>query len=225
MTKAEKTEKMKAAGLDEETISALLGDDGSASEVEALKAKLAEAEGKANGILGDKKKQQQRVEELQAQLEELQSKDLGESEKLKLEMERMKARLEKAEKEKTDLETTYKSEKRNGELGKIAQKLKFLDSVPEDTRQLIISNELKDLEDLGNTVLVEDRLKTVSEKYAGLLAADAPNGAGSKAGQQNQASGSRPNLDTVRTKSLTDITKDPVAYVKEFMAAAEGNEQ
>ena len=220
MTKAEKTAKMKAAGLDDETIEALLGGDNNESEVAALKAKLAEAEGKANGILGDKKKQQQKVEELQAKLDELEGKDLGEAGKLKLEMERMKARLDKAEKDKADLETTYQTERRNSELGKIAQRLKFLDTVPDDTRNLIISNELKDLEDLGNTVLVDERLKSVSTKYAGLLAASVPSGAGTKAtGQVSE--GNRPNLEAIRAKPLSEIAKDPTAYVKEFMAAAE----
>ena len=222
MTKAEKIAKLKEAGLDEAmlaTVEALIGDDTS-GEVITLKAKLAEAEGKANGILGDKKKHQQKVEELQAKLDELEGKDLGEAGKLKLEMERMKARLDKSEKDKTDLEMTYNSEKRNSELNKIAQRLKFLDAVPEDTRSLIISNELKDLEDLGNTVLVDERLKTISTKYNGLLAATVPSGAGAKAGQNTQA-GNRPNLDSLKAKPLSEIAKDPKAYVKEFMAAAE----
>jgi len=220
MTKAEKIAKLKEAGLDDAAIDAIMGGDDSASEIAALKAKLAEAEGKANGILGDKKKQQLRVEELQAKLDELEGKDLGEAGKLKLEMERMKARLEKAEKDRADLETTYQTERRNSELGKIAQRLKFLDTVPEDTRNLIISNELKDLEDLGNTVIVDERLKSVSTKYAGLLAANVPSGTGSKAGQQTNV-GNRPTLDVAKNKPLSEIAKDPVAYVKGVMAAAE----
>jgi hypothetical protein len=219
MTKAEKIAKLKEAGLDDAAIDAIMGGDDSASEIAALKAKLAEAEGKANGILGDKKKQQQRVEELQAKLDELEGKDLGEAGKLKLEMERMKARLDKAEKDKADLETTYQTERRNSELGKIAQRLKFLDTVPEDTRSLIISNELKDLEDLGNTVIVDERLKSVSSKYAGLLAANVAQGAGAKAGQAN-GSGSRQSAETIINKPLNEIAKDPKAYVRDCIAAA-----
>ena len=221
MTKAEKVAKLKAAGLDDEAIEAIVGGDDSASEIATLKAKIAEAEGKAGGILGDKKKYQQKADELQAKLDELEGKDLGEAGKLKLEMERMKSRLELTEKAKADLESTYKTEKRNSELGKITGRLKFLDTVPDDMRQLLIATELKDLEDLGNTVLVDERLKSVSTKYAGLLAADVPGGAGTKAGQQNQQTGNRPDLDALKLKPLSDIAKDPKAYVKEFMAAAE----
>ena len=220
MTKAEKIAKLKEAGLDDDAINAIVEGDDSAGEIATLKAKIAEAEGKANGILGDKKKYQAKVDELQAKLDELEGKGLGESEKLKLEVERMKSRLEATEKAKADLENTYKTEKRKAEEAKIAQKLKFLDTVPEDTRQLLVSNELKDLEDLGNTVLVEERLKAVSQKYSGLLAAEVAQGAGTKAGNVTQG-GNRPNLESLKTKPLTEIAKDPKAYVKEFMAAAE----
>ena len=215
MTKAEKTAKLKEAGLDDEAIAAIIAGEDNSKEIAALNAKIAEAEAKAGGILGDKKKAQQKADELQAKLDELEGKDLGETEKLKLEVERMKSRIEATEKAKADLEANYKTEKRNAEMGKIANKLKFLDTVPEDTRQLLVSNELKDLEDLGNTVLVEERLKAVSQKYSGLLAADVPSGAGSKTGQPPNP-GNRPN-DAIN-KPLSEIAKDPLAYV---MAAAE----
>ena len=220
MNKTDAIKKLEAAGIDAETIAALTADADESPAIIALKAKLVEAEGKANGILGDKKKHQQKVEELQAKLDELEGKDLGEAGKLKLEMERMKARLEKAEKDKTDLEGTYQTEKRNAELSKLQSRLKFLDTVPEDARGLLIASEFKDLTDLGNTVLVDERLKAVQSKYNGLLAATVPNGAGTKAGQGSQT-GNRPNLDAVKSKSLTEIAKDPKAYVASVMAAAE----
>jgi hypothetical protein len=220
MTKAEKIAKLKAAGLDDSTIETIIGGESNESEINTLKAKIAEAEGKANGILGDKKKYQQKVEELQNKLDELEGKDLNETGKMKLELERLKSKYEAEAKARADLETTYQTERRNADLGKIAQKLKFLDTVPEDTRHLIVSNELKDLSDLGNEVLVSERLKSVSNKYAGLLAADVPRGAGAKAGQQPTA-GNRPTLDGLKNKALSEIAKDPKAYVREAMAAAE----
>jgi hypothetical protein len=222
MTKAEKIAKLKAAGLDDEAIAAIMDGDDSSGEIATLKAQIAAAEAKANGINGDKKKYQQRADELQAKLDELEGKDLGEAGKLKLENERMKSRLEATEKAKSDLESTYKTEKRSAEMARIAQKLKFLDTVPEDTRQLLVSTELKDLEDLGNTVLVDERLKAVSQKYSGLLAAQVATGAGTKAGNVSQA-GNRPNLEALKTKPLAEIAKDPKAYVREFTAAVEAD--
>lgn len=219
MTKAEIIAKMKAAGLTEAEIETITGGDTS-SEVAALKAKIAEAEGKASGILGDKKKYQQRVEELTAKLEELEGKDLTEAARLKLDTERMKSRLEAAEKSRADLESTYKTEKRTAELNRIAQKLKFLESVPDDARQLLISNELKDIEDLGDQIKVDDRLKSVSQKYSGLLAANVASGGGTKSNQQINQPGNRPNLDAVLNKSLAEIAKDPKAYVAAALAAS-----
>jgi hypothetical protein len=209
MTKAEKTAKLKEAGLADDAIDAILGADNS-EEIAALKAKIAEAEGKASGILGDKKKYQQKVDELQAKIDELEGKDLSESQKNKLELERLKSKYEAEAKARADLENQYKTERRNAELSKLAQKLKFMDKVPEDARSLLVSNEFKDLEDLGNTVLVDERLKTVSQKYAGLLAADALSGAGSKAGgasPQNNKGG----IDKVLAMSDADILANPAA--------------
>jgi len=216
MKKEDKIAKLKEAGLDDEAIAAIMDGDDGASEIASLKAKIVESESKAGGILGDKKKYQAKADELQAKLDELEGKDLGEAGKLKLEMERMKSRMEATDKAKADLEATYETEKRSAEMGKIAQRLKFLDTVPEDTRQLLVSTELKDLEDLGNTVLVDERLKAVSLKYSGLLAADVANGAGSKAGQSTNTS-NRSN-EQVINKPLSEIAKDPLAYV---LAAAE----
>jgi len=158
---------------------------------------------------------------LQAKLDELEGKDLNESGKAKLELSRIQARLEKAEKEKAELENTWKTEKLNAENAKIVQRLKFLESVPEDARALIVSKEFADIEDRGNTVLMEDRLKLVSQKYAGLLLANVPSGAGTKTGQQTNLQGNRPSLDQVKNTPLSTIAKDPLAYVKQFTAAVD----
>lgn len=220
MTKAEKIEKLKAAGLDDAAIEAMLSGD-SESEIAALKAQITAAEAKASGINGDKKKYQAKADELQAKLDELEGKDLGEAGKLKLEVERMKSRLDATEKAKADLETNWKAEKRNGELSKVASKLKFLDTVPEDTRFLLVQNELKDIEDFGNTVVVDERLKSVRSKYAGLLASDAPSGAGSKS--SGSASGSlSPTLESLKNTSYAEISKDPAAYLSAAIEASKG---
>ena len=214
MTKDEKIAKLKEAGLDDSAIEAIMSVEPS-GELEVLKAKIAEAEGKANGILGDKKKAQQKAEELQAKLDELEGNGLGEAEKLKLEVERMKSKLEKAEADKAAIEGNYTAEKRNATLAQIAAKMKFLDTVPEDMRSLIVSNELNDLEDLGNTVLVDERLKSVSTKYAGLLAADVPNGAGSKANGNNGDGGTNaPIVEKMDSMSDADIVKNAQALVQ-----------
>ena len=54
-------EALKASGVSEEVISQLSTDDGTATRLTTLEAKLAAAEGKSAGILGDKKKSQEKT--------------------------------------------------------------------------------------------------------------------------------------------------------------------
>lgn len=220
MTKAEALEKLKAGEVTEEVISALeSGDGGTEARLKALEAKLEAEAGKAAGILADKKKAQEKAEALQAKIEELEGKDLGEVERMKLEMERMQSRLEKAEADKTEIESTYQTEKRNASIQKIAGQFKWLDSVPESLRLQAVERELGDT-DLGNEVLVADKVKTITEQYSGLLAADVPGGAGAKPGEATPAKSSA-GLDALLAKSDSDIMADPKAFVAEAIAASE----
>ena len=188
------------------------------AKIEALTAQVEASEGKASGILADKKKAQKQAEELQAKLDELEGKGLGEVDKLKRDLEREKSRVESLIKEKDSLESNWKTDKRNSKLSEIGSGLKWLDSVPEKTRKLIIENEFADLEDLGNEVLVKDRLKTVSESYNGLLAADVAGGAGSKPTNNKGSSGQSGGIEKVLQMSDADILKNPAAAL---MMAAE----
>jgi chromosome segregation ATPase len=215
MNKTEAMKKLEEAGIESDVIAALGADDGVQGRIAALEAKIAETEGKASGILADKKKAQEKAAELQSKIDDLEGKDLGEAEKLQRELEREKSKTEAAEKKLSELETKYGQEKRDADLAEIGSGLKWLDSVPSDTRKLIISNELKDIDDLGNKVTVEERLKSVSQKYAGLLAADAPNGAGSKAGDAGSAGGKEsPTIEKIKNMSDAEISADPVAVLK-----------
>ena len=212
MDKKEAIEKLKEAGL-EDVITALAGDD-NGDRLAALEAKLQDAEGKASGILGDKKKYQKQVEDLQAKIDELEGKDLGEIEKLQRELERKDSLANKLAEEKAEIEKSWQTDKRNASLGKIAGELKWLDSVPPKTRDMIVSSEFGDVDDLGNEVVVKERLKTLSDTYSGLLASDAPSGAGSRAGDA-------PSGAKTVDMSLKDIAKDPLAYVTAMAEAAE----
>lgn len=217
MTKEEAIKALKDAGVDEAAIAALTADDGTADKIAALEAKLEAESGKASGILSDKKKAQQRADELQAQIDELKGKDLGEVERMKLELERAASKIEALTNESETLKTQYSQEKRDAQLAKIGNSLKWLDSVPENIRNLTIKNDFADLEDLGNEVMVKERLKSLSENYAGLLASDAPSGAGSKAGQGS--SNVKPTAEALLKPNLSDVAKDPVAYMEAAMAA------
>ena len=211
MDKAKAVEALKEAGIDADVIKALTGESGTDDRLKALEAKLEAEIGKANGILGDKKKAQQKAEELQAKIDELESKDLGEVEKLRLDLERLQSKYEQSEAQKAELESTYNAEKRSNGLNKIGSGLKWMDNVPEQTRKLILESEFKDM-DLGNEVLVADKLKSINETYAGLLASDASSGAGSKPGDASNQ-GQKVTREQVANPNLGDVAKDPLAYV------------
>lgn len=189
------------------------------AKVEALTAKLEASEGKASGILSDKKKAQAKAEELQAKIDEIEGKGLGEAERLQRDLEKMQSKLEAEIQAKTEIENNWKADKRKAQLSQVGNKFKWLDSVPEKTRNMILESEFSDIDDLGNEVLVKDRLKTVSESYAGLLAANVPSGAGSKPGDGTKSQ--NVSMEQVKSTPLSDIAKDPKAYVKAAMEAAQ----
>jgi len=215
-------EALKASGVSEEVISQLSKDDGTATRLTTLEAKLAAAEGKSAGILGDKKKSQEKAEALQARIDELESKDLGEVEKLKLDMTRLQSQLDAANGKYSELETTYNGEKQTHSLNKIGSGFDWMPSVPEDMRSIILAKEFEGI-DLGNDVLVADRVKSMSEKYAGQLAAKVPNGTSSRPGNATQGQqGTATGMDRILATSDADILNDPAGYLK---AAAEANNQ
>ena len=203
--------------------------DNNNDAVKALEAKMAEMqatmqakidalEGKSAGILSDKKKEQAAKDAIQAELDELKSKDLGEVEKLKLENERMQSRVDAAEQKALEASESLSSTQRKNALNEISKKFKWMDSVPDNLRDLTLQNEFSDI-DLGNEVLVADKVKTINETYAGLLASDAPSGAGSKPGDASNQ-GQKVTREQVANPNLGDVSKDPLAYV---MAAADAS--
>ena len=212
--KAEIKKQLEEAGVSAELIETLSKDDGSAAKIAKLTADLAAANGKSGGILEDKKKFQTQVDELKQQLADLSEKDLGEVERLKLEIQREKSKSEKAEADLTEAKSGYAAEKRNAALSKLGAGTKWLDTVPADTRDMIIKNEFGDIEDLGNQVLVDAKLKSVSEKYAGLIAADVASGGGSKAGGANAGGTNAPVIEQMASMSDADIVKNAQTLVK-----------
>ena len=205
---------MEDAGISAEVIASIIAAEGGAAKVAQLEADLAAANGKSGGILEDKKKFQTQVDELKKQLADLSEKDLGDVERLKLELDRANSKAEKAESDLTDAKGGYAKEKRNAAESKIGAGMKWLDTVPADVRDMVIRQELGDIEDLGNSVLVDAKIKAVSEKYAGMLAADAPSGGGSKAGSASDGGTNAPVVDQMAGMSDADIVKNAASLVQ-----------
>jgi len=213
MDRAEALKKAEAGEINAEILAALTGDDGSAARLAALEAKLEAESGKAGGILEAKKKAQAEAAALQAKIDELESRDLGEVEKLKLEMQRMQSKLEQAESAKAELEATFTAEKRANALNKVGSEFKWMDTVPKNMRDLIIKNEFDGL-DLGNEVLVADKVKSIRETYASQLAADVPGGTGARAGDATgQSTNNAPILDKMAGMSDKEILANSAALL------------
>ena len=211
---AEVKKQLEDAGVAAEVIAGMIATEAEAAKVAKLTADLEAANGKSGGILEDKKKFQKKVEELEAANRLLAEKDLGDVEKLNIELERMKSKAEKAESDLTDAKGGYAKEKRNAAESKIGAGMKWLDTVPADVRDMVIRQELGDIEDLGNSVLVDAKIKAVSEKYAGMLAADAPSGGGSKAGSASDGGTNAPVVDQMAGMSDADIVKNAASLVQ-----------
>ena len=210
---AEVKKQLEDAGVAAEVIAGMIATEAEAAKVAKLTADLEAANGKSGGILEDKKKFQKKVEELEVANRLLAEKDLGDVEKLNIELERMKSKAEKAEADLTEAKGGYAKEKRNAAEGRIGAGMKWLDTVPADVRDMVIRQELGDIEDLGNQVLVDAKIKAVSEKYAGMLAADAPSGGGSKAGTATGGGNNAPIIDKMADMSDADIVKNASALV------------
>jgi len=205
-------EALKAAGLDEAFIASLSPkDDGLDARLKAMEARLEAETGKANGILSDKKKAQAHAAELQAKIEELEGKDLGEVERMKLDFERLQSKYDLEQSQRAELEATYGAEKRSNALNKIGAGLEWMDNVPKTLQALTIEKEFDGV-DLGNDVLVADKLKSINETYAGMLASNAPSGAGSRPGDAS-AQRNTVTREQVANPDLSKVAADPLAYV------------
>ena len=185
----------------------------------ATKAELEAERGKSAGILADKKKEQQRVADVEKRLEEIESKDLGELEKVQRDLERANSMIDKLKEENTQVKTEFETTQKQNSINEIGKKFKWLDTVPEGARQTILEKELGDI-DLGNEVLVADKIKTITESYSGLLQANVPDGTGAKPGKETADSVKLTRQEALN-KPLSEIADDPLKFVQEASGAVD----
>jgi len=213
MDKTKIAEALKAAGVDEAVITALTATDTEKDpKIAALQAQLDAEIGKSGGILDAKKTAQAQAEELQAKIDALESNGLGEVEKLQLENQRMQSKLDLAETTNTELKTNYDTERRSHALNKIAGGLSWMDTVPKDMQSLIVSNAMEGI-DLGNEVLVADKVNGIRETYAAQLAAKVPGGAGAKPGGPVSNPNNAPLLDKMASMTDKEILSQSTALL------------
>lgn len=177
-----------------EGVSKALGEDGvkllsefkpeesNADAVATLEKKVADAEGKAAGILEEKKKAQARADEVQAKLDELESKDLGDVEKLQKQLEKETAAKEIAEANASKTAKEFAATQRKNALHTIGSEVKWLDSVPTSMRTSAVEQAFVDVEDLSDKPAVKGVLESFVEGHKGLIQANSGVGGAGGAG-------------------------------------------
>ena len=141
--------------------------------------KVKEANAKAARILDEKKKVQDKFEELAKQLDEIQSSGLSEVEKFKKDMLKVQEDKTRLEKELNDTKTQYSRQMRETKLDKILGKVRFLETIPQDMRLLSITTAFNEVEDLDDETAVNDALKRYVDSHKSVIESDSPKGSNS----------------------------------------------
>lgn len=172
-------EAMKDKDIDGAVIDAVKGID-QTSEVDRLTKELESEQGKAKGILEDKKKFKDERDALKKQLDEIETSKLPEDEKRQKELNDLKAKLEEAEAQRQADADKFAKTQRENKLLEIGGQIKWAKSTPSKTANLIVKNALAEIEDLSESTKVEEVLKSITEDHKAFIAADAPVGSGDK---------------------------------------------
>ncbi len=181
MTIEEIIKAAKEKELDSGIIDAIKALDQTA-DVERLKGELESEQGKAKGILEDKKKFKERAEKAEADLKKIEHDKLPEDEKRTKELNELKEQLESEKAEREKQAQQFAQTQREAKLSDLTGQIKWADGVPHDTAKLIIKTAMTEIEDLSDKSKIEETLKAVKESHKSFIAADAPGGTGGKSG-------------------------------------------
>lgn len=152
--------------------------------IETLTKELEAEKGKHAGILEDKKKFKERAEKAEKGLKEIEDSKLTVEERTQNQIDELNRKLEEAEKAKVEQDNNFKAKERDASLADITSSIKWSSSIPHDTAKLIVKESFNDINDLGDKVLVERKIKELTESHKAFISADAPGGTGSKSGGQ-----------------------------------------
>ena len=172
-----------ADAIGEEGVKLLTEFDDTASEGALAKALegLKGAEGKAAGILEEKKKAQEKLAEATKTIEEMKNSGLSDGEKLTLELETAQKAVQEATEKIEQLTGELGTTKRDHELDRLGATVKWMDEVPQDMRRSAIETAFKDVEDLADESKTKEVMDKLNEDCKGLIQADTvPNGLGGK---------------------------------------------
>ena len=179
--------KLKEAGVDDSTISAVEGLDNSA-DVERLKGELEAEQGKAKGILEDKKRYKAERDTAKASLDKIETDKLPEADKHAKALKDMQERLDKQ---------VADGLQRDADLAKAARSAKLsdftgqIDWVPDAKKsaKLIIRDAFAEIDDLSDQAKIDEVLNGVRESNKPFITAQVPAGSGGKGGGGGGGSG------------------------------------
>lgn len=189
MTLKEIKAKLKEAGVDDGVITAVTALDNSA-EVSRLESELKAEQGKAKGILEDKKRYKDERDALKVSLDKIETEKLPDEEKHAKALKELQEKLEKAEQEREADAKKFAETQREARISDLTGSVKWAASTPQSTAKLIIKTALAELDDLSDESKVESILTSVKESHKSFIAADAPSGSGGHSGGDGGEGGS-----------------------------------
>jgi len=151
-------------------------------EVERLKGELTAEQGKAGGILEDKKRYKAERDAHKATLDKIENDKLPDEEKHTKAIEEMQARLDTEKSEREKQAADYATAQRAATVSDLTGSIKWSEGVPQSTAKLAVQAALAGIDDLSDKTKVDAALKTVAESHKSMISAEAPAGSGDRGG-------------------------------------------
>jgi len=189
-------EALKEKDIDGAVITAIKGLD-QTGEIERLQGELSAEQGKSKGILGDKKKYQDRAEAAEKTLQEQADSKLPAEELHKKQLQELEEKYAEEKRLRGEDAEKVSAQARENELLKLTGTIKWAKSVPQGTAALLVKNAFNGVDDLSDESKVSEVVKSLTESHASFISADAPGGTGGKAGGTGGAGGSEDKAPSI----------------------------
>ena len=187
---------LKDKDIDGAVITAIKALDNS-GDVERLTAELKAEQGKASGILEDKKRYKTERDAHKSALDKIETDKLPDADKHQKQLDDMQKKIDDGEALRVQNDAKFaKTQRDNTELG-ITAKIKWGANVPQDTAALLVKNALAGVEDLSDDSKVSGVIKSLTESHASFISADAPSGSGGGGDGGDGGGGSKETTHTL----------------------------
>ena len=137
---------------------------------------------RADRILGEKKKLQERIGETEKKLKDLESSSSQDEDEKAKENTRLRNELESLKGEMTELKGTLKTEKRTKKLADLRADIRWAEGVDAESANRLFDLQFGDDDDLEDKTITDVKVKEFREKNKALISTKAPDGTGTKSG-------------------------------------------